>query len=207
MIRVAEAAWLLELGSSAQVLAAHRTLLAARDPRLRELVPGASTLLVVLDDDAADDADDAGTLLARVEREAHATPAVAEEPVARTHRIPVRYDGEDLAEVARHAGLSVEEAVARHAAAEYRVAFVGFQAGFAYLAGLPRELHVPRRASPRPRVPLGSVAIGGEWTGIYPSPTPGGWNLVGTTDVPLFVPDAEPPALLQPGDRVRFVAR
>ncbi|HEY8513915.1 MAG TPA: 5-oxoprolinase subunit PxpB [Candidatus Binatia bacterium] len=206
MIRVAEAAWLLELGSSAAVVRAHRALLATPRAGLRELVPGAGTLLVVLDDDTGDD-DDVRALLERSEAEARAERAAQAEFASRVHEVAVRYDGEDLADVARHAGLSVDEVIARHTAAEYRVAFVGFQPGFAYLAGLPRELHVPRRATPRPRVPQGSVAIGGEWTGIYPSPTPGGWHILGSTDVGLFDPTAEPPALLQPGDRVRFVAR
>ncbi len=123
------------------------------------------------------------------------------------HEVPVRYEGEDLADVARHTGLTPAEVVERHAAASYRVAFVGFQPGFAYLAGLPPELHVPRRASPRVRIPRGSVAIGGEWTGIYPLATPGGWNLIGSTDLELLAPDREEPALLQPGDEVRFVPR
>jgi KipI family sensor histidine kinase inhibitor len=202
MIRVAEAAWLLDLGSSGAVHAAHRALVARRDPRVRELVPGARSLLVVYDDDADADLE----ALASVEAGARPAGSAATETGTRVHRIPVRYDGEDLPDVARHAGLSVDEVIGRHTAAEYRVAFVGFQPGFAYLAGLPRELHTPRRATPRPRVPAGSVAIGGEWTGIYPLGTPGGWNVLGATDVPLFVPTDDPPALLQPGDVVRFRA-
>jgi len=199
VIRVGESAWLLELGSSERVLAAHQALLAATDARARELVPGATTLLVVYDDGADVDARE----LERVEASAGDARARANS-AARAHRIAVRYDGADLADVARHTGLPVDEVIARHAAAEYRVAFVGFQPGFAYLAGLPPELHVPRRPSPRPRIPQGSVAIGGEWTGVYPLATPGGWNLLGTSDVPLFDPSADPPALLQPGDVVRF---
>lgn len=122
--------------------------------------------------------------------------------------VPVRYggdDGPDLADVARLSGLSPDELVARHAAAPYRVAFLGFAPGFPYLTGLPRELHVPRLASPRTRVPAGSVAIAGAQAGIYPSPSPGGWRLLGRTDLALYTPDDDPPARLAPGDRVRFV--
>lgn len=204
MVRVGEAAWLLELAGSAQVLAANRALLARSDPAVRELVPGAVTLLVVLHEGAALDP----AALAAIEDAARSVRAAApaDEP-SRVHHIPVRYDGEDLRDVAERAGLATADFAARHAAAEYRVAFVGFQPGFAYLDGLPRELHAPRRASPRVRIPAGSVAIGGEWTGIYPFATPGGWNLVGSTDVVLFDAAAAPPALLQPGDVVRFVPR
>lgn len=123
--------------------------------------------------------------------------------------IPVRYggvDGPDLAAVAGLHGLSEDEAVERHCAREYVVNFLGFAPGFAYLGGLDPMLHAPRLAVPRPRVPAGSVAIGGELTGVYPSALPGGWNLIGRTDLTLFDAAREPAALLGPGDRVRFVA-
>ena len=122
--------------------------------------------------------------------------------------IPVDYGGEsgpDLADVATQTGLSTEEIVARHSSAEYRVAMLGFTPGFAYLLGLPDALHMPRRATPRTRVPAGSVAIGGAQTGVYPRDTPGGWHLVGRTSLNLFDPARDPPALLTPGMRVRFV--
>lgn len=119
--------------------------------------------------------------------------------------IAVRYDGPDLDDVARHCDLSADEVVRRHAAAEYVVYFIGFQPGFAYLGGLDASLHTPRRAEPRAAVPAGSVGIGGAQTGIYPLATPGGWQLIGRTALPLFDPQAEPPTLLAPGDRVRFV--
>ena len=123
----------------------------------------------------------------------------------RVHEIAVRYDGEDLPEVARRAGLDVAEVVARHAAPLYTVVCLGFSRGFPYLEGLDPALRLPRRASPRPRVPAGSVAVAAEQAGIYPQATPGGWHLLGTTDAVLFDESAEPPALLAPGDRVRFV--
>lgn len=119
--------------------------------------------------------------------------------------IPVWYDGPDLEDVARLTGLTVSDVIARHAGAEYRVALLGFVPGFAYLGGLDPALALPRRSTPRPRVPAGSVAIGGGQTGVYPAATPGGWHLIGRTEVPMFDPTRSPPALLAVGDRVRFV--
>lgn len=204
MRRVGETAWLLELGGSAQVLTAEAALRESAHAALRELVPGAATLLVVLDPGASLDT----ALLHDIEQRARrAATDAAHGANGRVHRVPVVYDGEDLDDLARHAGLTVDDVIVRHAGTIYRVAFVGFQPGFAYLAGLPSELHAPRRPAPRPRVAAGSVAIGGEWTGIYPSATPGGWNLIGHTDVVAFDPTADPPALLQPGDAVRFEPR
>jgi KipI family sensor histidine kinase inhibitor len=130
------------------------------------------------------------------------------EPAPRTIEIPVRYGGEegpDLADVARATGLVEREVIERHAGASYDVRFLGFSPGFPYLAGLPASLFTPRRESPRRRVPAGSVAIAGAQAGIYPLASPGGWNLIGRTDLVLFDPRREPPALLMPGDRVRFV--
>lgn len=123
--------------------------------------------------------------------------------------IPVRYggrDGPDLADVAARLGRSEDEVVRLHAATEYRVFVLGFVPGFPYLGTLPETLALPRRATPRLRVPAGSVAIAGRQTGIYPASTPGGWHLLGRTDAVLWDPRREPPALLQPGARVRFVA-
>ena len=118
-------------------------------------------------------------------------------PPPRTHVVPVRYDGPDLADVATHTGLVSDEVVRIHAGGTYRVLFVGFAPGFAYLGGLDRRIACPRRSSPRQRVPAGSVAIGDAYTAVYPSVSPGGWNLIGTA--------AEPPRGLAAGDLVRFV--
>jgi len=126
-------------------------------------------------------------------------------PVRRIE-IPVVYDGPDLDEVAELVGLSPDEVVRRHVAAKYVVAFLGFAPGFAYLLGGDERLEVPRRANPRERVPAGSVAIAGPYSGVYPRDTPGGWRLLGRTSTTLFDPDRGRPALLEPGDRVRFVA-
>ncbi|GCD18836.1 allophanate hydrolase [Cellulomonas algicola] len=119
--------------------------------------------------------------------------------------LPVRYDGEDLTEVAALTRLTVAEVVQRHAGATYTVAFGGFMPGFAYLVGLDPALRVPRRATPRERVPAGAVAIADEFAAVYPAATPGGWRLLGRCDVPLFDVARTPPALLTPGSRVRFV--
>jgi inhibitor of KinA len=120
--------------------------------------------------------------------------------------IPVRYDGEDLERVAKHAGLSTDEVVKIHSGTVYKVYMLGFAPGFPYLGELDARLHIPRLESPRSQVPAGSVAIGGEHTGVYSIPNPGGWNLIGSTDVKLFDPHAEESQFyLQAGDRVRFV--
>ena len=119
--------------------------------------------------------------------------------------IPVTYDGPDLADVAEHAGLSEEEIVAAHTGTPWTVAFGGFAPGFAYLVGGDERLAVPRRESPRTSVPAGSVGLAGEFSGIYPRSSPGGWQLIGRTDAVMFDVDRDPPALLVPGAHVRFV--
>jgi len=127
---------------------------------------------------------------------------------ARTVEIPVCYGGEmgpDLVTVADHTGLPVEQVVKRHAGELYRVYALGFSPGFPYLGGLDPALHAPRLAEPRVKVPGGSVGIGGEQTGIYPAPSPGGWQLIGRTPLRLFDAHRPEPALLQPGDMVRFM--
>jgi inhibitor of KinA len=123
--------------------------------------------------------------------------------------IPICYGGKhgpDLDDVARYTGFSPEEVVQRHSTAEYHVHCIGFSPGFPYLGGLPSELAVPRRATPRKNVPAGSVGIGGAQTGIYPLSSPGGWHLIGRTPAQLFSVEADPPSLLRAGDRVRFIA-
>lgn len=121
--------------------------------------------------------------------------------------IPVHYGGgrgEDLATVAAHHGITPEEVVARHTAPVYTVFMMGFQPGFPYLGGLPEHLHTPRRDVPRTQVAAGSVGIGGSQTGVYPFASPGGWQIIGRTELPLFQAAAEPPALLAAGDTVSF---
>ena len=118
--------------------------------------------------------------------------------------IPVVYDGDDLDEVAAAADMSVDEVVAAHVGATYEVAFCGFAPGFGYLIGLPAQLHLPRRVTPRTRVPAGSIAIAAEYSAVYPRESPGGWHLLGSTPQSLFDVDRDPPSLLQPGTIVRF---
>ncbi|CAD6539428.1 5-oxoprolinase subunit PxpB [Paraburkholderia metrosideri] len=175
---------------------------AARDwPHVLEVVPGMNNLTLVFDPLEADREALASELL----KAWNAASGVAE--AGREVEIPVHYGGEfgpDLQAVADHTGLSVSEIVQRHSSGEYVVFFLGFQPGFAYMGGLEAALHTPRRASPRLEVPAGSVGIGGEQTGIYPATSPGGWQLIGRTDLSLFDAARRPPTLLQPGDRVRF---
>jgi KipI family sensor histidine kinase inhibitor len=119
--------------------------------------------------------------------------------------IPVTYDGPDLADVAGHTGLSEDEVVAAHTETPWTVAFGGFAPGFAYLVGGDERLVVPRRETPRTSVPAGSVGLAGEFSGVYPRSSPGGWQLIGRTGAVMFDVDRDPPALLVPGAHVRFV--
>lgn len=126
--------------------------------------------------------------------------------VGTAHTLPTRYDGPDLAAVAAHAGVSVAEVVARHAARAYTVLFLGFVPGFAYLGEVDPVIALPRRASPRPVVAAGAVALAGPHTGVYPGGTPGGWNLLGHTDAAALWSAPGVPRLAI-GDAVRFVPR
>ena len=167
---------------------------------VQELIPGMNNLTLTFD-----------PLRTEAEALSKAAQALWAKPLRRRRPgrlvdIPVVYDGPDLAHVAAHCRLSEREVVRRHARAAYVVYFIGFQPGFAYLGGLDPSLHTPRRDDPRVAVPAGSVGIGGAQTGVYPLATPGGWQLIGRTRATLFDPQAEPPTLLAPGDRVRFVA-
>jgi KipI family sensor histidine kinase inhibitor len=164
-----------------------------------ELVPAARTLLVRFDPSVTN-AERLGALLRQVSP-VDGVAAGAGEAV-----IPVVYDGEDLADVAAETGLSVASLISRHTAGTYVSAFCGFAPGFAYLTGSDPALHVPRRSSPRTRIPAGSVAIAGEYSAVYPSASPGGWRLLGRTEVPVWDVERDPPNLLPPGTRVRFTA-
>jgi inhibitor of KinA len=174
-----------------------------RAPGVRNLHPAYASVLISFDP----------LRTAQEEIEAAARRAAAEESVApppRRVEIPVRYGGEfgpDLEEVARLNGLRPERVIEIHTSAEYLVYFLGFSPGFPYLGGLPAEIATPRLAAPRKLVPAGSVAIGGTQAGIYPFASPGGWRIIGRTPLELFRADREPPALVEMGDRVRFVER
>jgi KipI family sensor histidine kinase inhibitor len=191
-----EHAVLIELGDNARVRRAARGLESLDG--LVDVVPAHTTVLVTSRHSIDRDA-----LVAAVES---ALEEEAAELPAREVEIPVDYAGPDLDEVARLTGLSPADVVARHCASEYVVGFLGFAPGFAYLLGGDEGLHVARRAEPRTRVPAGSVAVAGPYSGIYPRESPGGWRILGRTTVTLFDPARAEPALLAPGDRVRFVA-
>jgi KipI family sensor histidine kinase inhibitor len=175
--------------------------LSARDfPEIEDIIPADGSLLLVLRRGAQAPADLWTELAAP-------RPAKRAES-GKLHEIVVEYGGDagpDLAPLAELAGMDASTYIRIHAGVEYTVAFLGFQPGFPYLRGLPRVLHAPRRTSPRAEVAAGSVAIGGPYTGIYPAKGPGGWRVIGRTAIPLFEPEREAPALLMPGDRVRFV--
>ena len=173
-------------------------------PDVVEAIPGMNNITVVLRDPQTLALD----AIERLQRWWEESEAL--EPESRTIDIPVIYGGEagpDLPDVARHTGLTQKQVVELHSSIDYVVWFLGFQPGFPYLGGLPENLATPRRAEPRVRVPVGSVAIGGAQTGIYPLETPGGWNLIGRTELSLFNPSLSEPVLLRPGDTLRFIPR
>lgn len=189
---------LLEVDGLEQVWAWRQTVAAlvaeGTVPPPRECVPGARTLLL----DGVDP-----IIVRRALRSSRRPNTGSSDNQAATVEVPVVYDGVDLAEVARLWGMSERGLVARHTGTQFLVAFCGFAPGFPYLVGLDGE--VPRRATPRPSVPAGSVGLAGRYCGIYPTSSPGGWQLIGTTSVSLFDAHRDPPALLPPHTRVRFV--
>jgi allophanate hydrolase subunit 1 len=189
---------LIEVADNQRALELAEAFRARLGDVLEDVVPGHRTLLVTW---RAGAADPTGDLLDEAARTAGGSgdPA-APEPV----ELGVRYDGPDLGFVAGHAGLTRDEVIEAHSAATYRVAFVGFAPGFAYLIGGDRRLEVPRRADPRPQVPAGSVGLAGPYTAVYPRSSPGGWQVIGCTDEALFDIDRDPPARLLPGMTVRF---
>jgi KipI family sensor histidine kinase inhibitor len=166
---------------------------------IREIVPGARTVVVIASGEVP---------LARIARELSGVVPVAGTADLVTDRVEirVRYDGADLAEVARLVGSDMSGVVAIHTGQTWTVAFAGFLPGFGYLVGENDALHVPRRDSPRTKVPAGAIGLAGEFTGAYPRASPGGWQLIGRTDAALWDAARNPPALFRPGTRVRFVA-
>ncbi|SDF63320.1 sensor histidine kinase inhibitor, KipI family [Cellulosimicrobium cellulans] len=195
-----EAALLADLPDLAAVRALHQALGDA-PPGVVDVVPAARTVLVRCATPA--DVPAAWAWLRAATRRASTTGTTAR--AGEVVEIPVRYDGPDLDDVARWAGLSVEEVVARHHGREYEAAFGGFAPGFTYLSGVDPAIAAPRLATPRTRVPAGSVALAGGLTAVYPGESPGGWRLLGRTDARMFDVDRDPPALVAPGARVRFV--
>jgi len=188
---------LVELADLDETLALFASLQADPVDGIEEMVPAARTLMIRFRPEKVTSAE----LAARIAtRDLSAKIAPSEHLV----EVPVRYDGEDVADVAELAGLTVEEVVRRHTESEFTVAFCGFAPGFGYLVGGDPALHVPRRKSPRTRIPAGSVALAGAFSGVYPQASPGGWQIIGTTPVMMWDIDRDPGALFQPGYRVRF---
>ena len=185
-----------------RVRAATADLAGGLPPGVTEIVPAYTTIAVWYDPLVRAQDDLAAELVARTS----AAPDVTDGKDVREWTVPVRYDGPDLAEVADRTGLSALEVIARHTSRSYEVYLLGFVPGFAFLGELDPLLVLPRRSPPRQRVPAGSVAIAGAQTAIYPLDTPGGWHLLGRTDLTLFDPMRDPPALFRVGDRVRFEA-
>ena len=188
---------LVELEDNASVHALAAALEPLRGPELEEIVPGDRTLLLVWVREAPPAA-----AIERLVAEAGTTPPPAGEGVV---ELAVAYDGPDLEEVAAACSLTPEAFVERHRGADYRVAFLGFAPGFAYLTGGDPDLRPPRRDDPRTRVPAGALAIAGPYSAVYPRESPGGWNLIGSCDARLFDPSREEPALLVAGARVKLV--
>ena len=212
--RAGDRALLLETGDPAGTIAVAAVLAATDLDEVEDLVPAAATVLVravrgadlaALGRRVLAAADGATTGSAPTGSAAtggrHAgSGATAPDDLV----IPVRYDGPDLAEVAASTGLAVAEVIAAHTGTPWQAAFVGFAPGFAYLVGGDPRLRVARHPQSRPRVPAGSVALAGEYSAVYPRESPGGWQLIGRTTARLWDEEAEPPAAIRPGRRVRF---
>lgn len=195
-------ALLVELDDTRQVVAWTDAVGRAELPGVVDMVPAAQTLLVVTHEDA----DVAAVRGALADLTVSSTPAAEEKnDEGEIVEIPVTYDGPDLADVAELTGLGEREVVQAHTGTIWRLAFGGFAPGFGYLVSGDERLHVPRRDSARTNVPAGAVGLAGEFSGVYPRESPGGWQLIGTTRVSMWDMDRDPPALLHPGARVRFV--
>ena len=192
-----EQAVMVQVDDTSAAIDLARWLVAADLPGIVDIVPAARTVLIRCDDRT-------GRIGAEEALAGYRQSGVPAE-TGRLVEVPVVYDGADLADVADLTGLSVGEVIVRHSTVIYTAAFCGFAPGFSYLAGLDSRLHLPRRATPRPRIPAGSVAIAADFTGVYPTDSPGGWHLLGHTDAVLWDVARSEPALLAPGCRVRFV--
>jgi KipI family sensor histidine kinase inhibitor len=197
VLNCADTGVLVEVADLAEVVALRAALAEKPPPGVTDVVPAARTVLLRVEPGTDPD------------RVAAAVTGLPLSPGGRggsgeTVTIPVHYDGEDLADIAELTGLTPRGVVAAHTAATWTVAFCGFAPGFGYMVGDDPRLRVPRRGEARTRVPAGSVALAGEFTGVYPRSSPGGWQLLGRTEARIWDLDRDPPGLLRPGVRVRF---
>jgi KipI family sensor histidine kinase inhibitor len=191
-------ALLVELDDLDQVLALYTALLEERPAGVIDIVPAARTVLLVIDP-AATDLGEVGRAVSQTQ------PRTQRRAAGQLVEVPVIYDGEDLQELGSLLGCEADDVVRRHTSDEWTVAFCGFAPGFGYLASASGGWDVPRRSSPRTTVPPGSVALAGEFSGVYPRASPGGWQLIGHTELAVFDLHRDPPALLRPGTPVRFL--
>lgn len=229
MLPMGEEAVLIEVDDIGSVVVLHAALekgvRAGAEPwhAVQDMVPAARTILLVAPGCAdlsalgnaavtlAGELDEPGDISAAAQKagaahdDADAGADAADDADTRVVTIPVTYDGEDLDDIAAATGMTHEEIIEAHTGASWTVAFFGFAPGFAYLAGGDPRLRVPRRDDPRTSVPSGAVGLAGEFSAIYPRTSPGGWQLLGHTDQPMWDVTAEQPSRLQPGDQVRFV--
>jgi inhibitor of KinA len=208
--RLGEETWLIEFeprldpAINTQVLAVAERLRRRPRPGIRDIVPACASLAVHIDPEIIDD-----SAVQPLLHDALSGTVVGPQSPGQLHEIPVCYAPQfalDLDSVSQVSRCSPDEVVARHLAVEYRVYMLGFLPGFPYLAAVDERIAVARHATPRPLVPAGSVGIAGRQTGIYPTDSPGGWQIVGRTPIRLFDPAEAPEPRLRPGDRVRFVA-
>ncbi|MBW8172937.1 allophanate hydrolase subunit 1 [Ornithinimicrobium sp. Arc0846-15] len=197
-----ERALLCEVDSLQQVAALHALMEQADLPGVSELVPAARTLMLRVSKPAV--LQGLGVHITNLASHLDETAELGQEAGEQVE-VKVRYDGEDLDDVAKHTGLSTREVIAAHTETTWTVGFFGFAPGFAYLVGGDSRLVVPRRDEPRTKVPPGAVALAGEFSAVYPRTSPGGWQLIGTTNETMWDTDREAPALLSPGATVRFV--
>jgi KipI family sensor histidine kinase inhibitor len=194
-----DTALLVEVEGLPEVLSFAAAMRAERPPEVVDVIPAARTVLLVASAPAYVD-----QLVQWVTTLSSTT--LSDQPSVEEVKLDVTYDGPDLAEVSRLTGLSEDDIVAAHTGTPWRIAFGGFAPGFAYLTGGDPRLAVARRDEPRTSVPTGSVGLAGEYSGVYPRASPGGWQLIGRTEAPLWDPERDPPALLVPGGTVRFRA-
>lgn len=197
LLNYGDRALLLEVADTDEVIGWTTAIRDAALPGVVDLVPGARTVLVI---------GDAPQVIPRLQKDLKAlspteTTTLDDGPVV---EVPVVYDGPDLDDIARLTGLETDDVIEAHTGTAWKVAFGGFAPGFAYLIGGDARLEVPRRDTSRTKVPAGAVGLAGEFSGIYPRSSPGGWQLLGHTDLPMWDVDRDPPALLQPGTRVQF---